>query len=580
MRIENFKLKINLSLCAIIFLAAFLRLYGINWDQGFSLHPDERAIMLFTTPLHFPQSLQEFLSPESLWNPHFFAYGSLPLYLLKTVSAIASTIDPAYGVYGKINLVGRTLSTFFDLGTLCMIYILGKKVFNQKIGLLGGFFYSISVLPIQLSHFYAVDTPLTFFILLAIFGLINFYENPQRKYAVLTGIFFGLSLATKVSASVLLAAIGAAIAADFLLIFLKNPHRIYVWFPHLPRILKKLIVDCALIIFITVITFIIFEPYALIDFKTFWLHNMQQRQMTYDPFTFPYTLQYVGKAPYLYELKNIFLFGLGPLLATLCFLGTIYVFFITLRKEKKQKWAQEFILLTFFVTYFLVVGKFAIGFMRYMLPLYPLLTIFAAVLFERLQRIIPSKLYAIRYTLYTYLLFTMIWPLSFIHIYTKPNTRVVASEWISRNIEPGKKIALEHWDDSLPLFGQENYRILTLPLYDPDTALKWESINQQLSQSDYIIIASNRLYVPLQKLTDCKKLPKEKCYPLTAEYYRKLFSGALGFRKVAGFSSFPQLSTYPALPAGRNFQLSIDDSSADESFTVYDHPKVMIFQRE
>lgn len=566
-------MRIKILLCLIVILAATFRLYGINWDSGFSLHPDERAIVLFTTPLHFLQNLQEFLSLQSLWNPHFFAYGSLPLYLLKAVSSVAAMIDPAFGVYGKINLVGRAISTIFDLGTLFMIYVLGKKVFNQKVGLLSGFFYSISVLPIQLSHFYAVDTPLTFFILCTLWGLINFYENPQRKYAILTGLFFGLALATKISASVLLVSIGAAIASDFLLIFLKSPHRPHVWFPHVPRFLKKLIVDCALIFLITAITFIIVEPYSLIDFKTFWQHNMQQRQMTYDPFTFPYTLQYVGKIPYFYELKNIFLFGLGPLIAILCFLGTIYVAFITLRKEKIQKWAQEFILLTFFVTYFLVVGKFAIGFMRYMLPIYPLLSLFAAVLFARLLRIIPSKLYAIRYILYALLLFAFIWPLMFIHIYTQPNTRVIASEWINRNIEPGKTIAIEHWDDNLPLFGAQNYQVLTLSLYDQDTSSKWEIINDQLKMTDYVIIASNRLYTPLTKLADCNKLPVGRCYKKTADYYKKLFNGSLGFQKVAEFSSFPRLSTF-------NFQLSIDDSFADESFTVYDHPKVMIFQRE
>ena len=52
---------------------------------------------------------------------------------------------------------------------------------------------------------------------------------------------------------------------------------------------------------------------------------MQQRQMTYDAFTFPYTLQYVGKIPYLYELKNIFLWGQGPILASLSFIGVFYV---------------------------------------------------------------------------------------------------------------------------------------------------------------------------------------------------------------------------------------------------------------
>ena len=114
--------------------------------------------------------------------------------------------------------------------------------------------------------------------------------------------------------------------------------------------------------------------------------------------------------------------------------------------------------------------------------------------------------------------------------------------------------------------------MLTLTLYDTDTAQKWSIINQTLSQTDYIIIASNRLYVPLQTLTNCSQLPIGRCYTQSAEYYQNLFDGKLGFQKVAEFSSFPKLEV-------SSFKFEIDDSSADESFTVYDHPKIMIFKK-
>ncbi|MBI3070388.1 MAG: glycosyltransferase family 39 protein [Candidatus Levybacteria bacterium] len=560
--------KTNLFLILILTLAATLRLYGLDWDQGFHLHPDERAIVMFTTPLQLPETIAEFFSPTSPWNPHFFAYGSFPLYLLKIVGGALSIVNPLYGVYNQINLVGRFLSVFFDLGTLFIIFLLGRKLFNVRVGLLGTLFYSMSVLSIQLSHFYAVDTPLTFFILLTLYALVRFYERPTKIRAVVVGIFFGLSLATKISASVLVVAIGMTIAIDFLLLFLKNPHRPHIWLSHLPIFAKRLILDGVLIVIATITTFAIVEPYAFIDFKTFWLHNMQQRQMIYDPFTFPYTLQYVGKIPYFYELKNIFLWGQGPALATLSFFGVIYLTYTAM----KQLNNKTIIVLAFFWAYFLMVGNFAIGFMRYMLPLYPLLSLFAAAFFFRITKsILPRSKLSLFFIFHFYFfIFILIWPLSFINIYTKPNTRVLASDWINQNIERGKTLAIEHWDDGLPLFGQEKYQRLTLPLYDPDTELKWTMINQKLAQTDYLILASNRLYVPLQKLTNCEKLPLGRCYKKSAEYYQKLFNGSLGFKKIAEFSVYSQLPfTNSQLP----------DGIADESFTVYDHPKVMIFKR-
>ena len=227
---------------------------------------------------------------------------------------------------------------------------------------------------------------------------------------------------------------------------------------------------------------------------------------------------------------------------------------------------------SFFWVYFLVVGNFAIGFMRYLLPIYPLFCLFAAVFFYQLLNV-NRKLYAIRYLLYAFLILLLIWPFSFLHIYMQPNTRVLATNWISQNIPAGKTIALEHWDDGLPLFGQQKYNVLTLPLYDPDTTKKWTAINAQITQTDYVIIASNRLYVPLMKMTDCAHLPIGRCYTQTAEYYKKLFDGSLGFQKVTEFSIFPSLEI-------GNWKLEIRDEIADESFTVYDHPKVMIFKRE
>ncbi|MDO8659748.1 MAG: glycosyltransferase family 39 protein [Candidatus Parcubacteria bacterium] len=563
----------KILLLTTLLLGFFLRIYGLNWDQGFHLHPDERAITMFSLPLAFPSSISEFLSPSSTLNPHFFAYGSFPLYLLKTAGEISSNFTQLASRYDSLNLIGRFLSALFDTGTIFILFLLGKKLFSKQIGLLAAFFYTVSVLPIQTSHFYAVDIPLTFFILLTLYILINFYEKPSKRKAIIIGILFGISLATKTSALALIASIGISLLSDFLLIFLKSPHHPRTWITHIPKLIKTLFAEGLIITVVTLISFIFFEPYAIIAFQEFWQQTLQQSQMTHDAFIFPYTLQYVGKIPYLYELKNIFFWGQGPILATLSFSGIFYLIFIIIKKQKEKRWAQELILLIFFLSYFVIVGKFSVGWMRYMLPLYPILCLSGAVLIHKIYQILKTKirshfmLNALYLILYTSVL---VWPFSFINIYAKPNARVLASNWISQNIPAGSILAVEHWDDSLPLFGQQNYKMITLPLYDPDSTQKWESINQQLSQTDYIILASNRLYSPLMRLTDCKTLPIGRCYTQTSQYYGMLFDGSLGFKKIAEFS------IYPTIPF---INLPINDQNADESFTVYDHPKVTIFQR-
>lgn len=589
-----FKIKhFKYLLLSIIFIAFCLRFYGINWDQGHHLHPDERAIVMFALPLEIPKDVSEFLSISSPLNPQFFAYGNFPLYLLKGTGYILSNFDPLYLSYEKINLVGRLISVTADIGTLIIIFLLGRKLFNQTTGFLASFFYAVSVFPIQASHFYAVDILFTFFITLTLFQLTRLYEKQSTKNFVLTGLFFGFSLATKISAISLLLPILVAITLNFLLILLKRPLKPSTWLSHLPHFLNRFLFGSLVVSISTIITFIILQPYAIIDHQEFINQTQQMSQVTHDAFAFPFTLQYVDKTPYIYELKNFFLWGQGPVLSSFSFLGLLYICsqIINMYSLSRQadmssnksrldiKYKQALILIIFCISYFLIVGKFSVGFMRYMLPIYPLLSLFGAifvlkVLFPKIKYFMPYHFKFFNFQFFLGLLLIvsiLIWPLSFMNIYTKENTRVSASDWINQNISSGKTLALEHWDDGLPLYGMEKYNIVVLELYNPDNEEKWENINNQLSRSDYIILASNRLYTPLSKLTNCNKLPEHRCYPLTAKYYNDLFSEKLGFVKVAEFSSYPKIPI---------FNIEINDQTADESFTVYDHPKITIFQKD
>ena len=85
-------------------------------------------------------------------------------------------------------------------------------------------------------------------------------------------------------------------------------------------------------------------------------------------------------------------------------------------------------------------------------------------------------------------------------------------------------------------------------------------------------------------------------YPITYKYYEKLFDGSLGFEKMAEFSSRPNIHlpfikiclTPPLARYGivayktqecKLPGISFVDDYADEMFTVYDHPKVIIFKK-
>ena len=57
-------------------------------------------------------------------------------------------------------------------------------------------------------------------------------------------------------------------------------------------------------------------------------------------------------------------------------------------------------------------------------------------------------------------------------------------------------------------------------------------------------------------------------YPMTTRYYQLLFDGQLGYELALEQVNSPNL-----------LGITIDDTGADESFTLYDHPRVLVFRK-
>ena len=151
----------------------------------------------------------------------------------------------------------------------------------------------------------------------------------------------------------------------------------------------------------------------------------------------------------------------------------------------------------------------------------------------------------------------------FSSIYFHKNTRVEASEWIYKNLPNGSYILSESWDDSLPLSIVNNYGKQfageQLPIYDPDTPEKWQKINQSLKKADYYILSSYRGWGSIPTVP-------EK-YPLMTKFYKELLADKnFYYKKVKEFKPYYY----------KFFQLP--NSWVDESFTVYDHPIVLIYK--
>lgn len=180
------------------------------------------------------------------------------------------------------------------------------------------------------------------------------------------------------------------------------------------------------------------------------------------------------------------------------------------------------------------------------------------------------------------------WALAFASIYSAPHTANQASKWINANVPKTAILLKEHWEEGIN--GLQGYQlppaVPELNLYDDDGPNKLVSLQNSLTRGDYIVFFSSRLYGTIPRIPDR--------YPLTKRYYEMLFSGELGFELVhfseaypsfLGLTMFEDTFTRPDLPmpdalmAHRPTPFEINGGFADESFSAYDHPLVMVFKK-
>ena len=592
-------------LVLILGLALLLRVYGLSWDDGYLFHPDERQVLILVDEISFPwpPDWSQLLSPESPLNPKFFAYGSLPLYLLRICASLAGLVHPPYATLTSSYVVGRVLSALFDVGTVFLVYRLGRKLYSEWVGLLAAALTSMTVLHIQLSHFYAVDTPLTFFVVLAVRQAVVVVQRPRPRSGLLLGLTCGAALATKISAApLLLVVILAWILAGFARLQVGQValnggvpiRRLRVWTSMLWGLLVSSLATTGV--------FLICEPYALIDVVRFVVDVLHESYMARGMADIPYTRQYIGTIPYLYPLWQLVVWSLGLPLGLMGLLGVLAAVVQTVRGMWYRKWVRagmQLMPLVWVLAYFGLVGSFHAKFLRYLLPIVPFLCLWAAWLLGRLTSTgggtrAGSLLRAAgAILLVIVVLSSALYSVAYLNIYHQKHPWLQATAWLCEHLPSGSQIMIEHWDDPLPLiqvsgrlrcFGDHRFKVFRA--YDPDDTAKLMDLLDALESSQYVVLATNRLYDTIPRLPDR--------YPLSSRYYALLLGERLGFELVYYSTVYPELGgirlyndTFrdPDLPIPRLIaeseagQMNINLGRADESYTVYDHPKPLVFMK-
>jgi hypothetical protein len=489
----------DLLLVVVLLAAAYLRFVGEDWGAFLGQHPDENFIISVTSAIQpigtpaeqlgtpptvatqgwrasYPKAFPDctawggyFDTNCSPLNPNnhgysFYVYGDLPVIMTRYLAGWLSQMN-------NLTLFGRYLSGVMDLGTIALLYFIVKRLYSGKVALLSAAFSALAVEQIQQSHFYTTDNYAVFFMFLTLYFAVllatgkwkplnddgeqvdpstlppevqvwrylkRLARNPQTILSVAFGIAYGMAVASKLTA----AALAVTFPVALLVCYFRTRPQLQEGEPKNRSAFEEFVARAFIFVIIgavvSVLAFRLFQPYAFngLGLNPQWLANIREQRAQASPNSdLPWNLQWANRS-HLYSFQNLTEWGLGlPL-------GFLWMGWRILRGE----WRQHLLLWSWTGIYFVWQSLQYNPTFRYQLPIYPLLGMMAACAVFWLwdlgrslkkRRVWSSSLrIASAFVGTVVLLLTAGWAFAFSRIYTRPEPREAASNWIFQNV-PG-----------------------------------------------------------------------------------------------------------------------------------------------
>ncbi len=496
-------LGVVLLLFLILVAGAYLRLVGLDWDEGHLLHPDERFLSWVTSDMRSVDTVAEYFdTTRSTLNPNnvghgFYAYGHFPIIVARYLGEWLGRVE-MYSIYP----LGRVLSAGADLLTLVLLFFVGSRLFDRRIGLLAAALYAAAAFPIQQSHFYTVDVFANLFVV----GSFFFAARVMKRHSWLDypffGLMLGLGMASKASVFPMMLILMVALAlrtsreiqglpsgqelqhgasAE------EDPGRSRRWWqtPAGRRIMRSVIAFFVAGV-VTLLVFRIAQPYAFLPAHSdqpiesdqlgplmtlvsyagdpigmrpnpAWLAQMQEvRRLVSGQADIPPNHQWGKRLPLIFPWLNIVRVGLGWPLGVWCWLAFAWALWEIGREHRGS--FQLVLPVTWVALFFAWHGVGWVKTMRYFLPLYPFLVLLGAwaliTMWDRVLALIAAR-HAPRWhwsakivagLMAAILISAYGWGFAVSRIYTRPVTRVAASRWILENVPSDVTLILDTVD--------------------------------------------------------------------------------------------------------------------------------------
>lgn len=404
-------------LSPVLLAGLALRLWGIGFGLPGLYHTDENLIV--RQALAFGAGI---LRPYSYVYSPFLPYCLTFLYGLYFLVGLLtgrfhSPSDLAILYFNDptpFYLLARLTSAVFGLAAVVITYILATRMYGRVAGV-SAVFVALSPALVLHSHYGMSDVPVACLILVALYALWCFIEEPTTRRLFIAGIVVGLAIVMKYSAWVLIFPLIVTV------IVVARRER---W----PG--RRILGYLALGGFVAIGTFLVISPYTALDFRNFWADvvifqlGTQLRQGE----------SFIGL--WTYYLSAFAVEGLSFPLLVAALIGSAYA--IYLRRP------ADILLVSFLVPYLAMLLFQGRQQFNWIVPVIPVLCILASLTLDAIWRAMSAAWMRWRPAALV-VLAIMIGPMAH-RAYERsqwlswPDTRNIAREWIEAHIPAGARI--------------------------------------------------------------------------------------------------------------------------------------------
>ena len=370
--------RTNAALSLILIITALgLRLWGIPSDLPVYYEKGDEGEII-----RIAMSLGGDPDPHTFFNPSLYPYVLLTAFGAffaagKAMGSFANSADFANYYFHHLSvfyLIARSISVLFGVASVGLTYLIGRKAYGPRAGLLASLFLAFAGIHVLFSRTAKVDATAAALLLASLLFTMEVLKGASRRPAIVAALFAGLAASAKYTAGVAWLGLVAA-----LLLREKEPS---VSGAGKGESIRQTLAGVALTGLVAAAGFFVGTPFALVHFGKF-LHELREHAVYVSTFGDPFHFGGLTFWPSVHLQRFASPDKMGWPLAAACVAGLLYAFYRSTR-------ADAVLLIVIGCLYVPLALPTQTYFPdNFLLPIVPLLILLAARLLDDLVSIAP-----------------------------------------------------------------------------------------------------------------------------------------------------------------------------------------------